>query len=73
MICKILRRFVNTLTVDDKYFRLNKDSLTEPIRVRKSEKQKIFHNFFFFFTFLKSRLNYEHFEKEMTLIADVFV
>ena len=73
MICKILRRFVNTLTVDDKYFRLNKDSLTEPIWVRKSEKQKIFHIFFFFFTFLKSRLNYEHFEKEMTLIADVFV
>ena len=37
-----------------------------------SQKQKIFLQFFFFFAFLKSILNFEHFSKEMNLIADVF-
>ena len=38
-----------------------------------SKKQKNFPQFFFFFAFLKSSLNFEHFQKKMTLIADVFL
>ena len=36
-----------------------------------SQKQKIFCQFFF--TFCKFRFNFEHFQKKMTLIADVFL
>ena len=70
VLWKILRLFVNTLTDDAKYSLLYRDNLTQPIQVRLSQKQKTFSNFFF--AFLKSTLNFEHFEKKMTLIADVF-
>ena len=36
-----------------------------------SQKRKILSNFFF--TFSKLRFNFEHFQKKMTLIADVFL
>ena len=69
-LCKILGLFVNTLTDDDKYCLLYRDNLTQPIQIRLSQKQKTFSQFFS--AFLKSTLNFEHFQKKMTLIADVF-
>ena len=69
-LCKILGLFVNTLTDDDKYCLLYRDNLTQPIQIRLSQKQKTFSQFFS--AFLKSTLNFEHFQKKMTLIACVF-
>ena len=63
--------FVNTLTVDDKHYLLNRDNLTQPIQMQLSKKEKTFSQFFF--AYLKSILNYKHLpKKQMTLIADVF-
>ena len=70
VLCKILGLFVNTLTDDDKQSLLYRDNLTQPIKILLSQKQKTF--FQFFSTFLKSTLNFEHFQKKMMLIADVF-
>ena len=70
VLCKILRLFVNTLTDDDKYSLLYRDNLTQPIQILLSQKQKTFSQFFS--AFLKSELNFEHFQKKMTLIADEF-
>ena len=70
VLCKILRLFVNTLTDEDKYFLLYRDNLTQPIQILLSQKQKTFSQFFSAFS--KSKLNFEHFQKKMTLIADVF-
>ena len=53
--------FVNTLTADDKYFLLNRDNLTPPIRMQLSQKQTAFSQFFL--TFSKSTLDSEDFEK----------
>ena len=58
MIHKILKLFVNTLTVNDKHYLLNRDNLTQPIQMQLSEKQKTFSQFFF--GFLKSILNFKH-------------
>ena len=55
MIHKILRPFVNTLSVNDKHYLLNRDNLTRPIQIQVSQKQKIFSKFLF--AFLKSILN----------------
>ena len=70
VLCKILRLFVNTLTDDDKYCLLYRDNLTQPIQILLSEKQKTFSQFFY--PFLKSKLYFQHFQKKMNLIADVF-
>ena len=70
VLCKVSGLFLNTLTDDDKYSLLYRDNLTQPIQIRLSEKQKTFSDFFS--AFLKSTLNFEHFPKKMTLIADVF-
>ena len=58
---KILRHFVNTLTVDDKHYILNRDNLTEPIQKPLPQKQKTFSQFFL--AFLKSTLNFKHLPK----------
>ena len=47
VIHKILKLFVNTLIVDDKHYRLNKDNLTQPIQMELYEKQKTFSEIFF--------------------------
>ena len=47
--------FVNTLTVNDKHYLLNRDNLTQPIQIQLSQKQKNFSQYFF--AFLKSILN----------------
>ena len=60
--CKISRLFPNTLSMDSKYSLLNRDNLTEPIQMQLSRKQKTFSEFFS--AFLKSSLNFEHFQKK---------
>ena len=62
MIFKILGLFVNTLTADDKYSLLNRDNLTQSIQTLLSQKPKAFSQFFS--SFLKSTLNFEHFQKK---------
>ena len=69
VLCKISGLFLNTVTDDDKYCLLYRDNLTQPIQILLSQKQKTFSQFFS--AFLKSTLNFEHFQKKMTLIADV--
>ena len=70
VLCKISGLFLNTLTDDDKYSLLYRDNLTQPIQILLSQKQKTFSQFFS--AFLKSTLSFEHFQKKMTSIADVF-
>ena len=62
MIHKILRLFVNTLTVDEKHYLLNRDNLTQPIQISLPQKQKTFSEFFL--AFLKSILNFQHLPKK---------
>ena len=62
VIHKILRLFVNTLTVNDKHYLLNRDNLTQPIQIKLSQKQKLFSEFFL--AFLKSVLNFKHLPKK---------
>ena len=56
--------FVNTLTADDKYSLLNRDTLRQPIQILVPEKKKFSSQFFS--EYLKST------KKIVTLIADVF-
>ena len=70
VLCKISGLFLNTLTDDDKYSLLYGDNLTPPIQILLSQKQKTFSEFGS--AFLKSTLNFEHFQKKINLIADVF-
>ena len=70
VLCKILGLFVNTLSDDEEYCLLYRGNLTQPIQILLSQKQKPFSEFFS--VFLKSTLNFEHFQKKLTLIADVF-
>ena len=58
MIHKILTPFVNTLTINDKDYLLNRDNLTQQIHMQLSQKQKTFSEFFF--AFLKSILNFKY-------------
>ena len=67
---KFLGLFVTTLTDDEKYCLLYRDNLTQPIQILLSQKQKTFSQFFS--PFSKFTLNFEYFQKKMTLIADVF-
>ena len=62
VICKISRLFPNTLSADRKYFLVNRDNLTQPIHMQVSRKEKTFSQFFA--AFLKSRLNFENFQKK---------
>ena len=58
VIHKILRLFVNTLTVNDKYYLLKRDNLMLGIQMLLSQNKKLFLNFFL--PFLKSILNFKH-------------
>ena len=62
VIHKILRPFVNTLTVDEKPYLLTRDNLTQTIQIKLSQKQKTF--FQFVLAFLKSILNFKHLPKK---------
>ena len=62
MICKISRQFPNTLSADGKYSLFNRDNLSQPIQMQLAGNQKIFSQLFS--AFLKSSLNFEHFQKK---------
>ena len=62
VLCKFLRLLVKTLTDDEKYSLLYRENLTQPIQILLSQKQKTFSQFFS--TFLKSTLNFAHFQKK---------
>ena len=60
---------INTLTANNKYSLLNRNNSTQPIQMQLFQKQK----FFLIFSLTsETRLNFEHFPKKMTLVADVF-
>ena len=69
LLCKFLRLFVKTLTDDEKYCLLYRHNLTQPIQILLSQKQKTFSELFSAFS--KASLNFAHFRKKMTLIADI--
>ena len=71
VICKILRLFVNTFSGVDKYSLPNREYLMQPIQIKLSKKQKTFP--WFYSAFSKSKLNFEHFQKKMTLITYLFL
>ena len=50
------------MTPDDKYSLLNRDNLTQPIQILLYQKRNTFSEYFS--AFLKSTLNFEHFEKK---------
>ena len=62
VFCKFLRLLVKTLTDDEKFSLLYRENLMLPIQILLSENPKIFSQFFS--AFLKSTLNYEHFQKK---------
>ena len=67
---KLFSRFFNTFTADDKYSLISRDNWMQTIQKHLSQKQKIFSEFFS--AFFESALNFEHFQKKMTLMAYVF-
>ena len=62
---------VNTLTANYEYSRSNTENLPLPVKMQLSEKLKIFSGFFI--AFFETTLTFEHFEKKMSLIAQVFL
>ena len=54
--------FLNTLTAEYKYSRRNMQTFTEQVQTPLSLKQKTFSGFFI--AFLKSKWNWEHFQKK---------
>ena len=62
MICKIAIVFRNTLCADGKYSLLDRDNFTQPIHMELSRNVNTFSQFFS--SFLKCRLNLEHFQRK---------
>ena len=62
VLCKFLKLLVKRLTDDEKYSLLYRENLTQPIQMLVSQKRKLFSQFFS--AFLKSILNFEHFQKK---------
>ena len=62
VLCEFLRLLVKSLTDDEKYSLLYRENSTQPIQILLSQKQKIFSQFFA--AFLKSTLNFEHFQNK---------
>ena len=67
---KFFSRFLNTLTADDRYSLISKENPMQTIQMHLSQKQNIFSQFLSAFS--ESALNFQHFQKKMTLIAYVF-
>ena len=67
---EILGLLVNPLATDEMYPVLNGDNLRIPIQMQLNQEQKTFSEFFP--PLLKFILQFEHFEKKMTLINFVF-
>ena len=62
VIRKILNLFPNTLSTNGKYFPLNGENLMQPIQMQLSQKPKTFPQFVA--AFLKTSLNFEHFQRK---------
>ena len=58
----MLKLFITTLTANDKYSLLNRDNLEQQIQMQLFQKQKTF--YWLFSAFLKSNLNFDHFQKQ---------
>ena len=75
VLCKFLRLLVKTLTDDEKYSLLYRENLTQPIQILLSQKRNTFSQFFS--AFLKSTLNFAHFQKKddphSTIISKITV
>ena len=67
---KFFRPLLNTLTANDKYSLISKDKWMQTIHMHLSQKENTFSEFFS--AFFESALNFEHFQKKITLIAYVF-
>ena len=67
---KFFSRFFNTFTADDKYSLISTDNWMQTIQKHLSQKQNIFSEFSS--AFFEYALNFEHFQKKMTLMAYVF-
>ena len=67
---KFFSRFLNTLSTCDNYSLVSGDNWMQIIQMHLSQKQKVFSQFFS--AFVESALNFQHFEKKVTLIAYVF-
>ena len=68
---KFFRPFLNPLTATEKYSVISKDKWMETIQMHLSQKQNTFSQFFS--AFFESALNFKHFQKNMTLMAYVFL
>ena len=62
MIFKILGLLVKVLAADQMYLLPHRDNLTTPIQMQLSPKQKAFYELFT--AFLKSTLDFKHFESK---------
>ena len=62
VLCKFLKLLVKRLTDDEKYPLLYRENFTQPIEMVVSQKRKLFSQFFS--AFLKSILNFEHFQNK---------
>ena len=67
---KFFRPFLNSLTADDRYSLISKNKWMQIFQMHLSQKPKIFSELFC--AFFASVVNFEHFQKKMTLIAYVF-
>ena len=67
---KFFSRFFNTFPAADKYSLISRDNWMQTIQKHLSQKKNIFSQFFS--AFFESALNFEHFQKKMTLMAYVF-
>ena len=62
--------FVNALTADDKYSGSNMRNFPQQFQSPLYQKQKIFSGFFI--AFLKYAWNLEHFQKKVSILAQLF-
>ena len=69
MTWKVLRLFFKGPTADDKHSLLSRGNLMQRIQMDLSQELKNFNQLFF--AFFKSKLNFDEFQKKMTLIAYV--
>ena len=67
---KFFSPFFNTFTTDDKYSLIRRENWMQTFQMHLSQKQNVFSQFFS--AFFESALNFEHFQKKMTLITYVF-
>ena len=67
---KFFRTFLNTLTADDKYSLISKEKWMQTIQMHLSQYPNIFSEFFS--AVFESALNFQYFQKKMTLIGYVF-